>query len=161
MGIMWVTSPYLAWLLPLGLFTIVLLPKGPLHSLFVFIIFIPFSSTELIHGVYHRWGTYHKPGCLWRRHSNSIMEYMALAKPVIATNGGGTCEIVVDGVTGFLIEPHLTDTLTEKVEYLLNNKDTARSMGKAGGERVFNEFNLDRMTNNYLELYKKCGNGTQ
>ena len=35
--------------------------------------------------------------------SNSIMEYMALGKPVIATDGGGTKEIVDDGETGFLI----------------------------------------------------------
>ena len=37
--------------------------------------------------------------------SNTIMEYMALGKPVIATDCGGNKEIVVHNVTGFLIEP--------------------------------------------------------
>ena len=46
-GVMSVKSPYLAWLIPLGLLTILLLSKSPLHALFVFVIFIPFSSTEL------------------------------------------------------------------------------------------------------------------
>jgi len=92
--------------------------------------------------------------------SNSVMEYMALAKPVIATNGGGTSEIVIDGITGFLIEPHLTEMLSQKVEYLLNNKDAAATMGKVGRERILTEFGLERMTDDFIELYEKCLNGT-
>ena len=41
--------------------------------------------------------------------SNSIMEYMALGKPVIATDGGGTKELIVDGKTGFLVQPKSPD----------------------------------------------------
>ena len=85
---------------------------------------------------------------------------MALAKPVIATNGGGTSEIVLDGITGFIIEPHLTEMLSQKVEYLLNNKDAAATMGKAGRERILTEFGLERMTDDFIELYEKCLNGT-
>ncbi|MCH8125697.1 glycosyltransferase [candidate division KSB1 bacterium] len=101
------------------------------------------------------------PGVYGEGISNSILEYMALAKPVIATNGGGTNEIVIDGTTGFLVRPYEIEMLSERVEYLLNNRDVASSMGQAGKGRVINDFSLDRMTNNYLELYKKCVNSTQ
>lgn len=47
LGIMSIQSPYLAWLLPLGVFTLVLLSKNPLYALFIFVIIIPYSSTDL------------------------------------------------------------------------------------------------------------------
>ena len=45
--------------------------------------------------------------------SNSILEYMALEKPVIATAGGGTNEIVIDNKTGFLIKQSNPEELAE------------------------------------------------
>jgi len=53
--------------------------------------------------------------------SNSILEYMALGKPVIATSGGGTNEIVQDQLTGFLISQSNPIELAEKVEILTRN----------------------------------------
>ena len=87
--------------------------------------------------------------------SNSIMEYMALSKPVVSTNGGGTCEIVVNKLTGFLIKPKNVEELTEKIEFLLNNKQTAKEMGKAGKERLCKDFSIKKMTDRFFELYKK------
>jgi len=99
------------------------------------------------------------PGVYGEGISNSIMEYMALAKPVVATNGGGNREIVNDSVTGFLIEPHQTEMLCEKVEYLLNNKERASEMGQAGRERVVKEFSIKRMTDDFIALYQRSVNG--
>jgi len=47
LGITLLQSPYLAWIIVLGLFTLVLLSKNPFYALFIFMIFIPYSSTEL------------------------------------------------------------------------------------------------------------------
>jgi len=88
--------------------------------------------------------------------SNSIMEYMALAKPVIATNHGGNDEIVIESKTGFLIRTKDVQILTEKIEYLLDNKDIARAMGRTGKERLEKEFSLEKMTEAYINLYAKC-----
>jgi glycosyltransferase involved in cell wall biosynthesis len=88
--------------------------------------------------------------------SNSIMEYMALAKPVIATNHGGNEEIVIESKTGFLIRTKDVQSLTEKIEYLLDNKDIAKAMGRAGKDRLEKEFSLEKMTESYLNLYTKC-----
>ena len=86
--------------------------------------------------------------------SNSIMEYMALAKPVVATDGGGTSEIVLNGGTGLLFKTKSPDDLAEKIEYLLNNPNEARLMGEAGRNRIKNEFSIDKMTSDFISLYK-------
>ncbi|QQS35530.1 MAG: glycosyltransferase [Ignavibacteriales bacterium] len=90
--------------------------------------------------------------------SNSILEYMALGKPVIATNGGGTPEIVEDGVTGFLVDEDSSEQLTEKIQYLLNQPELRKSMGEAGRKKVKNEFSIEQMVNKTIELYKEVLN---
>jgi glycosyltransferase involved in cell wall biosynthesis len=87
--------------------------------------------------------------------SNAIMEYMALSKPVVATHGGGTGEIVVDNVTGFLVEPRQPAGLAERIEFLLEHKDEARSMGMAGKQRIVDEFSLEKMVDRYVEMYER------
>jgi glycosyltransferase involved in cell wall biosynthesis len=86
--------------------------------------------------------------------SNSIIEYMAWGKPVIATEGGGTCELVLDGETGFLIKQQDSDHLIEKIEYLLKNGSKAREMGLKGRERIVKKFDSEKMINKYCSLYK-------
>ncbi len=87
--------------------------------------------------------------------SNSIMEYMALGKPVVATNGGGTGELVINEVTGFLVNPRAPQDLAERINYLLQNKDLAISMGQAGKERIQKDFSLQTMTSNFSNLYQQ------
>jgi glycosyltransferase involved in cell wall biosynthesis len=82
------------------------------------------------------------------------MEYMALGKAVIATGGGGTPEIVVDGETGFLIPPRSPEILAEKIIYLLENKDLCKSMGIKGRQRVLEEFSMKNMMEGHLDLYR-------
>ena len=86
--------------------------------------------------------------------SNSIMEYMAFEKPVIATKHGGNEEIVINDKTGFIIKPKSINELIEKMEYLLDNKDIARLMGRSGKERLEKEFSLEKMTDEHIKLYK-------
>ena len=86
---------------------------------------------------------------------NAVMEYMALGKPVIATDGGGTKELVVDGVTGFLLKENNPDEIIEKILYLIDNPDVAMKMGEEGKKRIVTEFNLDKMTKKYVELYEQ------
>jgi glycosyltransferase involved in cell wall biosynthesis len=88
--------------------------------------------------------------------SNSIMEYMALEKPVIATKHKGNEEIVIDNKTGYLIRREDIKDLTEKIEYLIDNKVIATAMGRAGRERLEKEFSLEKMTEAYINLYAKC-----
>ena len=88
--------------------------------------------------------------------SNSILEYMALGKPVIASLGGGTNEIVEDSKTGFLISPLNPEELAEKIEILLNDPALGKEFGRAGQERIKSKFSIDHMVKEYLSVYESA-----
>jgi glycosyltransferase involved in cell wall biosynthesis len=86
--------------------------------------------------------------------SNSIMEYMALGKPVVATNAGGTRELVGDGETGLLVEPSNPVQLAEAIERLVDNPRLAARMGRAGFAKLQRELSLPRMIDQTVALYE-------
>jgi len=88
--------------------------------------------------------------------SNSIMEYMAFGKPVVATDGGGTRELVTDGATGVLVRERDSLALAEVIEYLIDNPDIAARMGYEGQVRLRREFALERMVDDTLALYTRA-----
>ena len=87
--------------------------------------------------------------------SNTIMEYMSLGKPIIATDCGGTSELVLNNITGFLIQDNNVSELEKKIDILLDNDRIARDMGVAGHLRIKEEFNLEKMTSSYISLYNR------
>ena len=91
--------------------------------------------------------------------SNSILEYMALGKPVIATSGGGTDEIVDDNITGFLVQPQNPEELEIKMELLANDVQMRERMGKNGTERILEYFTIDAMIRSYITLYENLLTG--
>ena len=87
--------------------------------------------------------------------SNSIVEYMALGKPVVATSGGGTNEIVENLKTGFLVSPGNPEELAEKILILLNDAMLRSTMGKNGRDRIQETFSIDIMKEKFISEYKK------
>jgi len=87
--------------------------------------------------------------------SNSIIEYMASSKPVIATRGGGTDEVVFDGVNGFLVDYAAEQQVIDKVQELFNDRNKAKEMGKKGYEMAREKFDVVNMSQNYIDLYNK------
>jgi alpha-1,3/alpha-1,6-mannosyltransferase len=59
------------------------------------------------------------------------VEAMAYGKPVLAVNRAGPTETVVDGVTGFLLEPR-PEVFAEKMAWLAGHPEAAQRMGTAG-----------------------------
>jgi len=88
--------------------------------------------------------------------SNSIMEYMASSKPVIASRDGGTPELLIDGETGFLVDQKNPEQIIEKMSLLMENPQLAKEMGKKGQQRIQENFDITKMTESYIELYNKC-----
>lgn len=91
---------------------------------------------------------------------NAVLESMAAGIPVVATAVGGCRELIVDGVTGFLIPPGDSQALAEKILFLLRNPDVAQQMGRAGKARAeVNDYAgvMEQWTNFYLQELKKCG----
>ena len=75
--------------------------------------------------------------------------------PVICTNSGGNKELVLDGETGFVIQPENIDAFITKLYYLKDNPEIARRMGDAGYTRVNNMCAIDRMIHQYETLYNQ------
>ena len=87
--------------------------------------------------------------------SNSVREYMALGKPVVATECDGTRELVLDGKTGFLVPTGDTEIMCMRLNQLLEDKKLPAKMGNAGKERIYNNFSLNKMAESYINLYDK------
>lgn len=73
----------------------------------------------------------------------SVLEAMACARPVVCTDVGGVREIVVDGVTGYLVPPRNVQLLAARLKALLGDREFAREMGRAGRRRVESNFSLE------------------
>lgn len=86
--------------------------------------------------------------------SNSIMEYMALGKPVIATDGGGTNELLLNNITGFLVKPSDYEEIAEKIDILIKNQNLRTRMGNAGKKRIMDNFSINQMVEKYIDIYK-------
>ena len=86
--------------------------------------------------------------------SNAIMEYMAFSKPVVATDGGGTKEILIHNETGFLVRQSDVEDLANKIEILLDDRSLSTRFGATGKDRLVKEFNLNKMTERYINFYQ-------
>lgn len=84
-----------------------------------------------------------------------IVEAMAGAKPVVATNGGGVPEIVVDGVTGILVPMGEVARMAEAVEFLLENPELAHQMGQRGRQRVLEHFTIQKSASMVQDVYRQ------
>lgn len=85
--------------------------------------------------------------------SNALLEFMAVKKPVITTNFGGSVELVEDGISGFLIDAFSIDQLEEKMDYLIKNKSVRVAMGERGYSIVEKKFSMESMFNSFQEEY--------
>lgn len=65
----------------------------------------------------------------------AITEGMALAKPAVVTRVGGIPDMVLDGVTGLVVEPRDPDALARAITRLLNDETEARRLGDAARAR--------------------------
>jgi glycosyltransferase involved in cell wall biosynthesis len=83
------------------------------------------------------------------------MEYMAAAKPVVATRVGGVPDLIDDGVHGLLVEPGDASAVAEAITRLLDDPGRAADMGRRGRERQAREFDLDVMARTLESLYER------
>jgi glycosyltransferase involved in cell wall biosynthesis len=90
--------------------------------------------------------------------SNSIIEYMTAGLPVIATEGGGTDELVRTGFNGFLIENKNSNQVIEKIEALMESPNLAAEFGANGNKWVRENLDVKKMTDNYIDLYRSLVN---
>lgn len=87
--------------------------------------------------------------------SNAMLEALASGLPILATNTGGTSELVEDGENGFIIKMKDVDDLAQKIELLISDNDLRQKMGLASRERA-QKMSWENVAKKYYELYKNA-----
>jgi glycosyltransferase involved in cell wall biosynthesis len=96
----------------------------------------------LVHPTYYREGL-----------PRILLEAACLEIPIVTTDMPGCREVVEDGVTGYLIPPKDTNALAEAIEKLILSKNLRQKMGQVGRERIVEEFSLEAVCQETLEVY--------
>jgi len=96
---------------------------------------------------------------LWEGLPIALLQSMTAGVPVVATAVDGTKEAVIDNVNGFIVPCHDIDTMTARVETLLDNKDIAEKFVAKSKEMLKETFEKRDRVEQITELYiKELGN---
>ena len=87
------------------------------------------------------------------------VEAQSMEKPIIASNIGGSNETIINDKTGFLFSAGDTNSLSKKLEEVLNLSEvTLNGIGAEGRKNVIVKFNVEKMCNTTYSEYKKLIN---
>lgn len=85
----------------------------------------------------------------------SLLEAMALRRPVVVTAVGGCPDLIRDGQNGLLVPPRQAEQLASAIERVLDSPDLGRSMGTAAAETVAAGHSMEKMVAAYGVLYRR------
>jgi glycosyltransferase involved in cell wall biosynthesis len=86
----------------------------------------------------------------------SVLEAMALSRPVVASAVGGIPEMIEDGVSGLLVPPHDCDALAAAIVRLLTDHPLADMIARNGHEVVHKRFCIELMVQAVSDLYDEA-----
>ncbi len=93
--------------------------------------------------------------------SNALLEALAMEKPVVATDVGGTGEVIESGKTGLLVPPKDWQALARALGSVLQQRESWKELGKAGRKTVVERFSAHSMVRAmervYVELAESRG----
>lgn len=90
----------------------------------------------------------------------TIAEAMAAGVPVVASRVGGIPEMIEDGKTGFLVDPHDTKSIFEAVSKILADDSLAHSMGNNAKETARKRYSAAMVAEKTLQVYREILNGS-
>jgi glycosyltransferase involved in cell wall biosynthesis len=98
--------------------------------------------------------------CLWlgssyEGQSNAIMEAMSAAVPVVATDIPGNRDLVVHEQTGYLVPVGDRAAFASLTNVLLDDRPLAERLGRAGKQRMLDEFSVQKMIDRHAALYEQ------
>jgi glycosyltransferase involved in cell wall biosynthesis len=91
---------------------------------------------------------------LWEGLPIVVLEAMAAARPIIATDTGGVGEVVIEDKTGFLVPCRGIKKMSEKLVVLIKNESFRRQIGEAAKNNLGYNFTLENMAKYNQDLYK-------
>lgn len=89
---------------------------------------------------------------------NCVLEGMAHAKPIVASNIPGNIETGIDHNLNQLFEPKNIGELAERIQFFLNNKSLGVEIGKFNRSVVENNFGMDRMVDETTAVFYSSSN---
>ena len=84
---------------------------------------------------------------------NAILEAMACGVPTVATDVGGSSEIVTNGFNGFIVSPNSSNQLHSAILKLVNDASLLKNQSKIARERVVRDFSLRKQIEDFQNLY--------
>lgn len=85
--------------------------------------------------------------------SNTILEAMATGVPVVATRVGGNPELVVEGETGFMVDPGNPEMMAAAIQRYIEDPGLIHRHGAEGRLRAETVFSIRSMVDKYTQLY--------
>lgn len=86
--------------------------------------------------------------------SNSILEYMAAGKPVVATDVGGAAEAIIENETGFLVPSGDAAAMSMRIIELLSDPSIAAAFGERGRTVIEQKFSIASRAMQSVKLYE-------
>lgn len=117
------------------------------------LVFTGWLSGDELRAAYHSAALVCVPSVCFDSFPTMNLEAMACRKPVIATCVGGSREAVVNGETGYIVNPYDTATMAGKLAELLTDKEKNTRFGEAGYARAVRAFSLTAQVQKYEELF--------
>jgi glycosyltransferase involved in cell wall biosynthesis len=87
--------------------------------------------------------------------ARAIIEAMAYRVPPVVTDAGGSPELVVDGVSGFVVPPRDAQGLADAIEKLYRDKGLRQRMGEAARQRIATDFRNEDTVRKTIALYEE------
>lgn len=87
--------------------------------------------------------------------ARALPQALIAGKPAISYDVDGAREVVIDGVTGYLLPPRSVGPLTEALVDVASNDQRRQQMGRTGRERFTEQFRHEFMTTRIRELYQR------
>jgi glycosyltransferase involved in cell wall biosynthesis len=83
----------------------------------------------------------------------SVMEAQASGIPVIASRVGGLKSLIIDGETGYFVEPEDPQGLADKIISVLENIDAAKKVGLKAREFILKDWSSEKTVAKIEQLY--------
>lgn len=87
-----------------------------------------------------------------------VVEAMCVETPVVATNAGGTPEIVLNNETGLLVEQGKAEQLTAAISQAFQKPEESKKRAATALERMYSVFSAEATVENTLDWYKSLLN---
>ncbi len=115
--------------------------------------FAPFQSDPQVVAGYYQAADIYLHAAHADTFPNTVLEALACGVPVVASQVGGIPEQVDEGLTGFLVPERDPAAMAERVEYLLQEPERRRQLGRRAQEIARQRFDANRHVQDYLHWF--------